>query len=144
MSRRLSAYQRGWQDCGSSVGRSYQNATAGSQVVSGVRCHEIVHRCRRHPRNCHGRCVCRYPCSRIIYHPFPLFGCYPVTATLRLAPLLPTTVAVAQFPDIRHATDAVCDILNHGVALRELQRSLNVPSVELSIPVPHRMRRDHR
>ncbi|OAX43448.1 hypothetical protein K503DRAFT_681190 [Rhizopogon vinicolor AM-OR11-026] len=39
-------------------------------------------------------------------------------ATLRLAPLLPTTVAVAQFPDIRHATDAVCDILNHGVALQ--------------------------
>jgi len=39
-------------------------------------------------------------------------------ATLRLAPLLPTTVAVVQFPDIRHATDAVCDILNHGVALQ--------------------------
>lgn len=39
-------------------------------------------------------------------------------ATLRLAPVLPTTVAVAQFPDIRHATNAVCDILNHGAALQ--------------------------
>ncbi|KAF8841526.1 hypothetical protein BDN67DRAFT_901391 [Paxillus ammoniavirescens] len=34
-------------------------------------------------------------------------------ATLRLAPLLPTRVAVAQFPDIRLATNAVCDLLNH-------------------------------
>ncbi|KAG1883865.1 FAD-linked oxidase-like protein [Suillus subluteus] len=33
-------------------------------------------------------------------------------ATLRLAPVLPSTVAVAQFPDIRHATDAVCDIID--------------------------------
>ncbi|KAG2143143.1 D-lactate dehydrogenase cytochrome oxidoreductase [Suillus cothurnatus] len=39
-------------------------------------------------------------------------------ATLRLAPVLPSTVAVAQFPDIRHATNAVCDILNHGAALQ--------------------------
>ncbi|KAG1874990.1 FAD-linked oxidase-like protein [Suillus subluteus] len=39
-------------------------------------------------------------------------------ATLRLAPVLPSTVAVAQFPDIRHATDAVCDVLNHGAALQ--------------------------
>ncbi|KAG1838136.1 FAD-linked oxidase-like protein [Suillus subalutaceus] len=42
-------------------------------------------------------------------------------ATLRLAPVLPSTVAVAQFPDIRHATDAVCDVLNHGAALRKSQ-----------------------
>lgn len=39
-------------------------------------------------------------------------------ATLRLAPVLPSTVAVAQFPDIRHATNAVCGILNHGAALQ--------------------------
>lgn len=39
-------------------------------------------------------------------------------ATLRLAPVLPSTVAVAQFPDVRHATNAVCDILNHGAALQ--------------------------
>ncbi|KAG2346565.1 hypothetical protein BDR05DRAFT_959494 [Suillus weaverae] len=39
-------------------------------------------------------------------------------ATLRLAPVLPSTVAVAQFPDIRQATNAVCDILNHGAALQ--------------------------
>jgi D-lactate dehydrogenase (cytochrome) len=46
-------------------------------------------------------------------------ACHSVTATLRLAPVLPSTVAVAQFPDIRHATNAVCDILNHGAALRK-------------------------
>ncbi|KIK96171.1 hypothetical protein PAXRUDRAFT_139050 [Paxillus rubicundulus Ve08.2h10] len=39
-------------------------------------------------------------------------------ATLRLAPLLPTRVAVAQFPDIRVATNAVCDLLNHGAAIQ--------------------------
>ncbi|KAF9223160.1 hypothetical protein BS17DRAFT_706892 [Gyrodon lividus] len=33
-------------------------------------------------------------------------------ATLRLAPLLPTRVAVAQFPDIRLATNAVCDVVD--------------------------------
>lgn len=89
--------------------------------------------------------VCRYACGRII-HPcsFVLFGRCPATATLRLAPVLPTTVAVAQFPDIRHATDAVCDILNRGVALRESQRSSKVPTTEPSMPVLHRMRRDHR
>ncbi|KAF9240044.1 FAD-linked oxidase-like protein [Melanogaster broomeanus] len=30
----------------------------------------------------------------------------------------PTRVAVAQFPDIRQATNAVCDILNHGAAIQ--------------------------
>ncbi|KAH7915577.1 FAD-linked oxidase-like protein [Hygrophoropsis aurantiaca] len=39
-------------------------------------------------------------------------------ATLRLAPVLPSTVAVAQFPDIRQATNAVCDILNRGAAVQ--------------------------
>lgn len=48
-----------------------------------------------------------------------LVACHSVTATLRLAPVLPSTVAVAQFPDIRDATNAVCDILNHGAALRK-------------------------
>ncbi|KAJ7184328.1 D-lactate dehydrogenase cytochrome oxidoreductase [Mycena filopes] len=33
-------------------------------------------------------------------------------ATLRLAPLLPTKVAMAQFPDVEHAVNAVQDILN--------------------------------
>ncbi|KAL5529461.1 hypothetical protein ACEPAG_5446 [Sanghuangporus baumii] len=32
-------------------------------------------------------------------------------ATLRLAPVLPTKVALAQFPDVQHAVDAVQDIL---------------------------------
>ena len=33
-------------------------------------------------------------------------------ATLRLAPLLPTKVALAQFPDVQHATDAVQELLS--------------------------------
>jgi len=39
-------------------------------------------------------------------------------ATIRLAPLLPTTVAVAQFPDVRKATEAVGEILNKGVPIQ--------------------------
>lgn len=39
-------------------------------------------------------------------------------ATLRLAPLLPTRVAVVQFPDVRQATNAVCDVLNQGAAIQ--------------------------
>ncbi|KAL5501751.1 DLD1_2 [Sanghuangporus vaninii] len=39
-------------------------------------------------------------------------------ATLRLAPLLPTTVAVVQFPDVRKATEAVRDVMNQGVGIQ--------------------------
>ena len=39
-------------------------------------------------------------------------------ATLRLAPRLPTTVAVAQFPDVRAATEAAREIVNAGVGIR--------------------------
>ncbi|KAH7890441.1 FAD-linked oxidase-like protein [Phlebopus sp. FC_14] len=39
-------------------------------------------------------------------------------ATLRLAPVLPTRVAVVQFPDTRRATAAVCDLLNRGTAIQ--------------------------
>ncbi|KAH9925357.1 uncharacterized protein BXZ73DRAFT_49969 [Epithele typhae] len=38
--------------------------------------------------------------------------------TLRLAPLLPTNVAVAQFPDIRSAASAVAEIVNTGVGIQ--------------------------
>lgn len=33
-------------------------------------------------------------------------------ATLRLAPVVPTKVAMAQFPDVEHAVSAVQEILN--------------------------------
>jgi D-lactate dehydrogenase (cytochrome) len=39
--------------------------------------------------------------------------------TIRLAPLLPTRVAVVQFPDIEHATRASIEALNSGANLRE-------------------------
>ncbi|TFY62407.1 hypothetical protein EVG20_g6718 [Dentipellis fragilis] len=38
--------------------------------------------------------------------------------TIRLAPVLPTTVAIAQFPDVRKATEAVEEILNKGVGIQ--------------------------
>ena len=44
-----------------------------------------------------------------------------VLATLRLAPVVPTEVAMAQFPDVEHAVNAVQEILNtpHGPHIRE-------------------------
>ena len=39
-------------------------------------------------------------------------------ATLRLTPLLPTTVAVVQFPNVRNATEAVREVMNHGLGIR--------------------------
>lgn len=39
-------------------------------------------------------------------------------ATIRLAPILPTTVAVVQFPSVRHATEAACEVLNLGAPIR--------------------------
>ncbi|KAF7977209.1 hypothetical protein HWV62_4471 [Athelia sp. TMB] len=38
--------------------------------------------------------------------------------TIRLAPLLPTNVAVAQFPDVETATRASIDVMNRGVGIR--------------------------
>ncbi|GLB38819.1 putative FAD linked oxidases, C-terminal domain [Lyophyllum shimeji] len=39
--------------------------------------------------------------------------------TIRLAPVLPTTVAVVQFPDVRKATEAVIEVMNQGVGIRK-------------------------
>ncbi|KAF8908830.1 FAD-linked oxidase-like protein [Mucidula mucida] len=38
--------------------------------------------------------------------------------TLRLAPVLPTNVAVVQFQDVKAATEAATDLLNHGIGLQ--------------------------
>ncbi|KAG5634793.1 hypothetical protein H0H81_000761 [Sphagnurus paluster] len=38
--------------------------------------------------------------------------------TIRLAPLLPTTVAVVQFPNVRQATEAVIEVMNQGVGIQ--------------------------
>ncbi|KAJ3712152.1 FAD-linked oxidase-like protein [Lentinula raphanica] len=38
--------------------------------------------------------------------------------TIRLAPVLPTTVAVVHFPDVRKATEAVRDVMNRGVGIQ--------------------------
>jgi len=39
-------------------------------------------------------------------------------ATIRLAPVLPTTVAIVQFPDVQKATEAAREIVNHGVGIQ--------------------------
>ena len=39
--------------------------------------------------------------------------------TVKLAPVLPTTVAVVQFPNVQKATEAVADILNKGIGIRK-------------------------
>ncbi|KAG9218493.1 hypothetical protein CCMSSC00406_0008846 [Pleurotus cornucopiae] len=38
--------------------------------------------------------------------------------TIRLAPVLPTTVAVVHFPDVKKATEAVIEVLNQGVGIQ--------------------------
>ena len=45
--------------------------------------------------------------------------------TIRLAPVLPTTVATARFPDMRKASEAVIEILNTGIGVRELSPRLS-------------------
>jgi D-lactate dehydrogenase (cytochrome) len=41
-----------------------------------------------------------------------------VLATIRLTPVLPTTVAVVQFPNVQKATEAVIEVINKGVGIR--------------------------
>lgn len=43
--------------------------------------------------------------------------------TIRLAPRLPTNVAIAQFPDVRAATEAVRDVRSYVPSLPAVQRS---------------------
>ncbi|KAI0687856.1 FAD-linked oxidase-like protein [Cytidiella melzeri] len=57
-------------------------------------------------------------------------------ATIKLAPLLPTNVAVAHFPDVRAATEAVIEIMNQGVGIQcvelcddDFMRSTNIYGV---------------
>jgi len=56
------------------------------------------------------------------------------SVTIRLAPLLPTTVAVVQFPNVQKATEAVVDVLNSGVGIRTY-RPVYLWSV-ISYPAP--------
>lgn len=53
--------------------------------------------------------------------------------TIRLAPVLPTTVAIVHFPDVKRATEAVIDVMNRGVGIQcvelcdsEFMRSINL------------------
>ena len=63
-----------------------------------------------------------------------------MTVTIRLAPLLPTNVAVVQFPDVRKATEAVIEIVNSGVGIRASDTTVFVPSLSSDIMRTIRMR----
>ncbi|KAG6900075.1 hypothetical protein C0993_003425 [Termitomyces sp. T159_Od127] len=39
--------------------------------------------------------------------------------TIRLAPVIPTTAAVVQFPNVKQATEAVIEVMNQGVGILE-------------------------
>jgi len=54
--------------------------------------------------------------------------------TIRLAPVIPTTVATVRFPDVRKASEAVIEILNTGIGIRA-PSSLS-PSVFLILILP--------
>lgn len=70
--------------------------------------------------------------------------------TIRLAPVLPTTVATARFPNMRKASEAVIEILNTGIGVREpsISLCLSWPRMPLMLPYispsPRRMRRTRR
>ncbi|KZT28359.1 FAD-binding domain-containing protein [Neolentinus lepideus HHB14362 ss-1] len=63
-------------------------------------------------------------------------------ATIRLAPLLPTRVAVVQFPDVRQATEAVCDFMTqidrgvrvHATECAELLDSVLMKGLNMASP----------
>ncbi|KZT29987.1 hypothetical protein NEOLEDRAFT_1054940 [Neolentinus lepideus HHB14362 ss-1] len=64
--------------------------------------------------------------------------------TIRLAPLLPTTVAVAHFSDVRKATAAVREVLNRGVGIQciELLDDDFIQALNSSYPTPKYPLRD--
>jgi len=63
---------------------------------------------------------------------------YVYKVTIRLAPVLPTSVAVVHFPNPKAATEASIEVLNQGVGIRESF----TPSPFLTIHHhPNRMRR---
>lgn len=45
--------------------------------------------------------------------------------TIRLAPVVPTTVATARFPNMRKASEAVIEIMNTGIGIRALLISIS-------------------
>ncbi|KAH8080004.1 FAD-linked oxidase-like protein [Filobasidium floriforme] len=64
-------------------------------------------------------------------------------ATIRLAPLLPTTVAIAGFPSVEHAVKAVGEVINSGVPIQcvELCDTLTMKALRdhggLTLELPH-------
>jgi FAD/FMN-containing dehydrogenase len=49
--------------------------------------------------------------------------------TIRLAPVVPTTVATARFPNMRKAGEAVIEIMNTGIGIRELLSPISPNSI---------------
>jgi hypothetical protein len=46
---------------------------------------------------------------------------FSVLVTVRLAPVMATTVAFADFPDVKKASEAVAEIMNQGVGIRTFE-----------------------
>ncbi len=100
-----------FSDCRPSERPSDQDAPAIKKVFSRIRRDQIIHWGRRNTR---------YHNRRLASDNFIYSTCYiSYTVTIRLAPVLPTNVAVVQFPNVRNATEAVVDILNQGVGIRK-------------------------
>lgn len=71
---------------------------------------------------------------------FPTFT-FSRTATLRLTPKLPTSVAICHFPSVAHASKAVQEVLLKGAPVRECRdiefpNSFNRPYAHASLLVP--------
>jgi FAD/FMN-containing dehydrogenase len=67
--------------------------------------------------------------------------------TIRLAPVVPTTVATARFPNMRKASEAVIEIMNTGIGIRELLSPNFIHSVFMLLEPyspPYRMHRTRR
>lgn len=56
-----------------------------------------------------------------------------LSLAIKLAPLLPTSVAVVQFPDVHAATSASRDIVNSGTGIREPLSVTNINRVDTSV-----------
>lgn len=97
-------------DRGPTFWRGHKNTSKIKEIICRFRHYQTVYRCGRHSGHSHRRCAyaCKYSSSL----------CTGPLVTIRLAPLLPTTVAVVQFPDVRKATEAVTEVMNQGVGIR--------------------------
>ena len=95
-----------------SVWRGDPDAQASAKVICWLRYYKVIHWCRGNTWHHHRRYV-GPPVRRV---PSPMG----FKATLRLAPVVPNKVAMAQFPNVGRAVEAVQEILRtpYGANIR--------------------------